>query len=152
MLPYLFRDSMCKSFLPILSWRCGEDNLSSYAAVGADGLPATSTTWPHANRSVDRVLVSTSVRRWFLRLSSTCFTHVFFGAWRRTFHVGGRWHQSSLYGSREMSIRHRCPNHCKRLFCVASSIMGWLPHCWRTVSFQSRSSRDTSKICLRHYI
>lgn len=51
--------------------------LSSYAAVGADSLPATSTSWPHANWSVDRVLASTSVRWRFLRLSSTCFTQVF---------------------------------------------------------------------------
>ncbi len=47
---------------------------SSYASVCADGLPTSFTTCFRAERSVDRLLVSMSVRRRLLRLSSTCFT------------------------------------------------------------------------------
>ncbi len=77
--------------------------------------------------------MSTSVRRLLLRLSLTCFTQV--SAFWCIFHIGGRWCQSSLNGSRAMSNRHRCPNHCKCLF-----------RC-RIVDVQFNSGADQAGIC-----
>ncbi len=96
--------------------------LSSYAAVGADGLPVILTP---CYLSVDRVLVSTSGETIMKAVFDLFITQEFFGAWRRTFHVGGQLaHKVVLYGSQEMSIWHTCPNHCS-VFSV-SPLRSWL--------------------------
>lgn len=104
----------------------------------------------HADQSVVRRLGSR--RRWFLKPPSTCFAQVFLGVEQCTFQVCGCCCQRIWSGSRSLSIRQTCPNHCRRLFWIASSIVSWSSPSCQINSFRSGSCWKTPRNCLRHRI